>query len=88
MIPSKVVQFLGRFFSTLGHVLGPSLNVVGLWVEKKNYLFLHMKSYLDTHLRVVHYSLDWDRRHVVLGPLFLNFGSRSKPKFKRSVIMG
>ena len=55
--------------------------------EKKNSPFANMKSYLDTHLRVVHYSLDYDRRRVVLGPVFHNFGSRSRPKFEWSGIM-
>jgi hypothetical protein len=32
--------------------------------------------------------LDCERGRVVLGPLFLNFGSYSKPKFERSGIMG
>jgi hypothetical protein len=47
-----------------------------------------MKSYLDTHLRVVHHNLDCGERRVVLGPRFLKFGSRSRPKFERSGIMG
>jgi len=82
------MYFLGHFFPTLGHVLGPILNEVGLCVENQNSLFPHMKLFLDTHLRVVHYSLDCDQRRVVLGPFFLKFGSRSMPKFERNGIMG
>jgi hypothetical protein len=33
-------------------------------------------------------GLDYEKRHVVLGPFFLNFGSHSRPKFERSGIMG
>jgi hypothetical protein len=33
-------------------------------------------------------GLDCERRHVVLGPLFPNSGSRSRPKFERSGIIG
>jgi hypothetical protein len=47
------VQFFGRIFSTSGHIPGPTLNEVGLWVEKLNFSFPNMKSTLDTHLRVV-----------------------------------
>jgi hypothetical protein len=53
LITSEDVWFLGRFFSTLCHVLGPRLNDVGLWVEKQSSLLPNMESYLDTHLRVV-----------------------------------
>jgi hypothetical protein len=75
------VQFLGHFFSTSGHVLGPSLNEVGLWVVKKSSMFPCIKSYLDTHLKVVHHNLDCGRRRDILGPLFLIFRSRSRPNF-------
>jgi hypothetical protein len=61
---------------------------VELWVENKKYLFPYMKSYLDTHLRVVHYNIDWEKKRVVLGHVLLNFGSHSRPKFERSGIMG
>jgi hypothetical protein len=33
-------------------------------------------------------GIDCERRRVVLGPRFLNFGSYSRPKFERSGIMG
>jgi hypothetical protein len=52
LIASEDVWFLGRFFSTSGPILGPSLNGVGLWVEKKSSMLPNMESYLDTHLRV------------------------------------
>jgi hypothetical protein len=70
-------------FLNFGHVLGPSLKELGLWVGKKRSLFPSMKTYLDIDLRVVHHSIEYWQRHVVLGPLFLNFGSRSRPKFER-----
>jgi hypothetical protein len=46
------VWFLGHVFPTSGLVLGPRLNGVGLWVEKKRSSLPNMESYLDTHLRV------------------------------------
>jgi hypothetical protein len=49
---------LGLFFSSSGHVLGPCLDEVGLWVETQISQFPHMKPYLDTHYKVLHYSLD------------------------------
>jgi hypothetical protein len=52
LIVSEDVWFLGRFFPTLSPVLGPCLNEVGLWVEKKSSPLPNMESYLDTHLRV------------------------------------
>jgi hypothetical protein len=33
-------------------------------------------------------GLDCERRRVVLGPIFVNFRSHSRPKFERSGIMG
>jgi hypothetical protein len=57
LIASEDLYFFDRFFSTSGHNLGPSLNEVGLWVEKKSSQFPNMESYLDTHLRVVHVVL-------------------------------
>jgi hypothetical protein len=33
-------------------------------------------------------GLDFERGHVVLGLLFLDFGSHSRPGFERSGIMG
>ena len=43
--------------------------------EKKNYSFVNMKSYLDTHLRVVHMVLIASEDVYFLGHFFLNFGS-------------
>jgi hypothetical protein len=43
---------LGLLFPNSGLVLGPCLNEVGLWVEKKSSSLPNMESYLDTHLRV------------------------------------
>jgi hypothetical protein len=44
--------------------------------EKKNYSFVNMKSYLDTHLRVVHMVLIASEDVYFLGPFFFfNFGS-------------
>jgi hypothetical protein len=57
LIVSEDMYFLGRFFLTSGHILGPGLNRVGLWVEKHNSPFTNRKSYLDTHLGVVHVVL-------------------------------
>jgi hypothetical protein len=57
LIVREDVEFLGCVFSTSGHILGPSLNGVGLWIEKQNYWFPNIESYLDTHLRVVHMVL-------------------------------
>jgi hypothetical protein len=34
LIAIRDVYILGRIFSTSGHIPGPSLNEVGLWVEK------------------------------------------------------
>jgi type 1 glutamine amidotransferase len=48
--------------------------------EKKNSSFPNMKSYLDTHLRVVHVVPIAGRR-VVLGPLFFSTSGHSRPKF-------
>jgi hypothetical protein len=57
LIASEDVQFLGLFLSTSSHILGPGLNKVGLCVEKHSSLFPNRKSYLDTHLGVVHMVL-------------------------------
>ena len=43
--------------------------------EKKNSLFANMKSYLYTHLRVVHVVLIASEDVYLLGPFSLNFGS-------------
>jgi hypothetical protein len=51
------MQFLGLFFSTSSHILGLGLNGVGLWVEKHSSSFPNRKSYLDTHLGLVHVVL-------------------------------
>ena len=88
LIMGEDVSFSWRFFSTSGHITCPSWNEVGLPVEKKNHPFSRMKSYLDTHLRVLQHRLDCGRLRVVLGPLFLNFGSRSMLNFERSGITG
>jgi hypothetical protein len=56
-IASEDVQFLGHFFSTSSHILGPSLNGVGLWVEKHSCSFPNRESYSDTHLGVFHVVL-------------------------------
>jgi hypothetical protein len=45
--------------------------------EKKNYSFVNMKSYLDTHLRVV---LIASEDVYLLGPFFLTSG-HSWPRF-------
>jgi hypothetical protein len=52
LIASEDVWFLGHFFQTPGPVLGPSLNEVGLWVEKQISSLPNMETYLDAHLRV------------------------------------
>jgi len=70
LIASKDVWFLGWFFATLGPVLGPCLNEVGLWVEKKSSLLPNMESYLDIHLRVVHVVLIASEDMWFLGPFF------------------
>jgi len=43
--------------------------------EKENSSFANIKSYLDTHLRVVHAVLIESEDVQFLGPFFLNFGS-------------
>jgi hypothetical protein len=48
--------------------------------EKKNYSFVNMKSYLDTHLRVVHMVLIASEDVYFLGPFFLTSG-HSWPRF-------
>ena len=78
---------MGRIFSTSGHIPGPSLNEVGLLVEKYYSSFPNMKSALDTHLRVGDVVLICEWRRVVLGLQFLNFESHSRPEFERSGIM-
>jgi hypothetical protein len=57
LIASEDVLFLGRFFSTSGHILGLGLNEVGLLVEMHNSRFPNAKSYLDTHMIDVHVVL-------------------------------
>jgi hypothetical protein len=52
LIASEDVWFLGCFFQTLFLVLGPRLNEVLLWVEKKSSPLPNMESYFDTHLKV------------------------------------
>jgi hypothetical protein len=49
--------------------------------EKKNYSFVNMKSYLDTHLRVVHMVLIASEDVYFLGPFFFLTSGHSWPKF-------
>jgi hypothetical protein len=65
---------LHHFFSTSGHILGLSLNGVGLWVEKQNSWFPIMESYLDSHLRVVHMVLIASEDLYFLGLFFSTSG--------------
>jgi hypothetical protein len=52
LIASEDMWFLSSFFPPPGLALGPRLNGVGLWVEKKSSPLPNMESFLDTHLRV------------------------------------
>jgi hypothetical protein len=52
LIASEDMWFLGHFFATMGLVLVPRLNGVGLWVENQSSSLPNMESYLDTHFRV------------------------------------
>jgi hypothetical protein len=88
LIASEDVWFLGRFFSTLGPVLGPRLNGVGLWVEKQSSLLPNMESYLDTHLRVAPVVLIVNEDVWFLGLFFPTLGPVLGPTFERSGIMG
>jgi hypothetical protein len=81
---SEDVWFLGLFFPTPGPVLGPRLNEVGLWVEKKSSPLTNMESYLDTHLRVAPVVLIASENIWFLGRFFPTTG----PRFERSGIMG
>jgi hypothetical protein len=74
LIASEDVWLLGHFFSTPGPVLGPRLNGVGLWVEKKSSLLPNMESYLDTHLRVVRVVLIASEYVWFLGHFFSTLG--------------
>jgi hypothetical protein len=48
--------------------------------EKKNSLFSNMKSYLDTHLRVVHVFIIVSKDVLFLGPI-LSTLDHFRPKF-------
>jgi hypothetical protein len=80
LIASEDVWFLGHFFPTLGPVLGPRLNGVGLWVEKKSSLFPNMESYLDTHLRVARVVLIASEEVWFLGCFFSTTGPVLGPR--------
>jgi hypothetical protein len=51
------------------------LTLMKVIFEKENSSFANIKSYLDTHLRVVHAVLIESEDVQFLGPFFLNFGS-------------
>jgi hypothetical protein len=74
LIAIEDVWFLGHFFSTSSPDLGPCLNGVGLWVEKKSSPLPNMESYLDTHLRVAHVVLIVSEDMWFLGRFFLSSG--------------
>jgi hypothetical protein len=79
---------LGPLFLNSGLVLGPGLNGVGLWVEKKSSSLPNMESYLDTHLSVSHMVLIASEDVWFLGLFFSTSGFRSRPTFEWSGIMG
>ena len=56
----------------LGLIIVPRMKVI---FEKQNSSFANMKSYFDTHLRVVHVVPNCKRRCVFLEQLLLNFRS-------------
>jgi len=67
---SEDVWFFGLFSPTPGPVLGPRLNEVGLWVEKKSSLLPNMETYLDTHLRDASLVLISSEDVLFLGHIF------------------
>jgi hypothetical protein len=82
LIASEDVWFLGRFFPTPGPVLGPRLNGVGLWVEKQSSPASKYGIIFRYPFEGCTRGLDCERRLVVLGLLFPNFWSRSRPTFE------
>jgi hypothetical protein len=74
LIASEDLWFLGRLFQTLCPILGPRLNKVGLWVEKKSSPLPNRESYLDTHLRVTPMVLILSEDMWFLGRIFPTSG--------------
>jgi hypothetical protein len=88
LIMRKDVYLLGHFFSTSGHILGPSLERSGIMGLKEKFFFSECVLIFGYPFESCTRGLDCKQRRVVLGSFFLNFGSYSRPKFERSGIMG
>jgi hypothetical protein len=72
---------MDRFFSTSGHILGPSLERSGIMGWKERFFISKYEIIFGYPFESCTHGLDYERRCVVVGLLFLNFGSYSRPKF-------